>query len=86
MSRQPTLRSVCLSDPFILTLSCPDRAGIVHAVTGFVGASQGNITEAAQYKTRAPACFLRGCVLTALTAQLWRACAGSFHRWQTHCK
>lgn len=34
---------------FILTLSCPDRRGIVHAVTGFLLAHGGNINEAAQY-------------------------------------
>ncbi len=35
--------------PFILTLSCPDRPGIVHAVTGFLLAHGGNILESAQY-------------------------------------
>jgi formyltetrahydrofolate deformylase len=34
---------------FILTLSCPDNIGIVHAVTGFLATRQGNIIEAAQY-------------------------------------
>lgn len=34
---------------FILTLSCPDRRGIVHAVTGFLLSHGGNINEAAQY-------------------------------------
>lgn len=33
----------------ILTLSCPDRTGIVHAVTGFLLEQQANIEEAAQY-------------------------------------
>ena len=33
----------------ILTLSCPDRVGIVHAVTGFLAQRGGNIVEAAQY-------------------------------------
>ena len=46
-----------MSDPFILTLSCPDRAGIVHAVTGFVGISSGNITEAAQYNDQITGLF-----------------------------
>ncbi len=45
------------SDSFILTLSCPDRAGIVHAVTGFVGYSSGNITEAAQYNDQSTGLF-----------------------------
>ena len=34
---------------YILTLSCPDRPGIVHAITGLLPQHQGNITEAAQY-------------------------------------
>ncbi len=34
---------------YILNLSCPDRQGIVHAVSGFLLARQGNIEEAAQY-------------------------------------
>ena len=38
-----------MPDQFILTLSCPDRAGIVHAVTGALLSHDGNITEAAQY-------------------------------------
>jgi len=33
----------------ILTLSCPDRPGIVHAVSGFLLAQGGNIVEAAQF-------------------------------------
>ena len=34
---------------YILTLSCPDRMGIVHAVSGFLLENSGNIEEAAQY-------------------------------------
>jgi len=34
---------------YILTLSCPDRTGIVHAVSGFLLHSGSNIEEAAQY-------------------------------------
>ncbi len=33
----------------ILTLTCPDRPGIVHAVSGFLLAQGGNIVEAAQF-------------------------------------
>lgn len=46
-----------MADSFILTLSCPDRAGIVHAVTGFVGTRNGNITEAAQYNDQSTGLF-----------------------------
>ncbi|MFM7342777.1 MAG: formyltetrahydrofolate deformylase [Betaproteobacteria bacterium] len=34
---------------YILTLSCPDRPGIVHAVSGLLFQRSGNILDAAQY-------------------------------------
>ncbi len=37
------------STPYILILSCPDRPGIVHAVSGLLFAHSANIEEAAQY-------------------------------------
>jgi formyltetrahydrofolate deformylase len=40
----------CTMNPvYILTLSCPDRLGLVHAVSGFLLERGGNIEEAAQY-------------------------------------
>ena len=36
------------SPSFVITLSCPDRVGIVHAVTAFLAERGANITEAAQ--------------------------------------
>jgi formyltetrahydrofolate deformylase len=50
---------------YTLTLSCPDRLGLVHAVSGFLLERSGNIEEAAQYNDPAPACFLCGCSLPA---------------------
>ncbi|HLT27014.1 MAG TPA: formyltetrahydrofolate deformylase [Zeimonas sp.] len=41
-----------MPDGFILTLSCPDRPGIVHAVSGFLLEHGGNIIEAAQFDDR----------------------------------
>ncbi len=38
-----------MSSRFILKLSCPDRAGIVHAVTGFLLEQGGNILTSAQH-------------------------------------
>ncbi|MBX3654009.1 MAG: formyltetrahydrofolate deformylase [Ramlibacter sp.] len=38
-----------MNHAYILTLSCPDRPGIVHAVSGFLLERGGNIEEAAQY-------------------------------------
>ena len=38
-----------MTSRFILKLSCPDQAGIVHAVTGFLLAQGGNILTSAQH-------------------------------------
>ena len=38
-----------MESTYILTLSCPDRLGLVHAVSGFLLEHDGNIEEAAQY-------------------------------------
>ncbi|WP_062213223.1 formyltetrahydrofolate deformylase [Demequina oxidasica] len=40
-----------MSEPtaFVLSLSCPDRPGIVHAVTGMLARHGGNITESQQF-------------------------------------
>jgi formyltetrahydrofolate deformylase len=37
------------SAPLVLTLSCPDGPGIVHAVTGVIAGLGGNITESQQF-------------------------------------
>ena len=51
-----------LIDAFILTLSCPDRAGIVHAVTGLLAAQGGDISEAAQFNDQDTGLFfMRAC-------------------------
>ncbi len=38
-----------MNPTYVLTLSCPDRLGLVHAVSGFLLERSGNIEEAAQY-------------------------------------
>ena len=38
-----------MENTYVLNLSCPDRPGIVHAVSGFLFENGGNIEEAAQY-------------------------------------
>ncbi len=43
MKQEPT------NHVYILTLSCPDRLGLVHSVSGFLLERAGNIEEAAQY-------------------------------------
>ncbi|MFE3323684.1 formyltetrahydrofolate deformylase [Streptomyces sp. NPDC059176] len=37
---------------FILTLSCPDQPGLVHAVSGFLVRNSGNILESQQFDDR----------------------------------
>ena len=46
-----------MSDPFVITLSCPDRVGIVHAVTGFLAERGANISEAAQFNDASTGLF-----------------------------
>ncbi|MGY2701286.1 formyltetrahydrofolate deformylase [Nocardioides sp. HB32] len=42
---------------FVLILSCPDRPGIVHAVSGFLVARGGNILESQQFGDRLSGTF-----------------------------
>jgi formyltetrahydrofolate deformylase len=49
--------SPSMNHAYILTLSCPDRMGIVHAVSGFLLQNGGNIEEAAQYNDPATGLF-----------------------------
>ncbi len=46
-----------MNHAYILTLSCPDRPGVVHAVSGFLLERGGNIEEAAQYNDQATGLF-----------------------------
>lgn len=46
-----------MSHTYILTLSCPDRLGLVHAVSGFLLDHGGNIEEAAQYNDHGTGLF-----------------------------
>ena len=46
-----------MSSSYVLTLSCPDRTGLVHAVSGFLFEHGGNIEEAAQYSDRGTGLF-----------------------------
>src|SRR3954465_11677963 len=49
-----------MSEAYILNLSCPDRPGIVHAVSGFLLERGGNIEEAAQYNDHGTGLFFMG--------------------------
>jgi formyltetrahydrofolate deformylase len=46
-----------VTDSYILNLSCPDRTGIVHAVTGILLQQSGNITDAAQFNDQSTGQF-----------------------------
>jgi formyltetrahydrofolate deformylase len=39
-------------DTYVLTLSCPDQAGLVHAVSGFLVRNSGNILQSQQFDDR----------------------------------
>lgn len=47
-----------MSDELILTLSCPDRPGIVHQITGILADLGGNIMESQQYDDPRSGSFL----------------------------
>ena len=46
-----------MTQAYILTLSCPDRRGLVHAVSGFLLEQGANIEEAAQFNDGATGLF-----------------------------
>ena len=58
-----------MSPAHILTFSCPDRTGIVHAVTGVLAEQGGNIAEAAQYNDQATERFFMRVQFTLPHAQ-----------------
>jgi formyltetrahydrofolate deformylase len=78
-----------VTDSFILTLSCPDRPGIVHAVTGLLAAQGGNITEAAQFNDEDTGLFFMrmrfvapGQSVASLAAPFTALAAQHAMRWQ----
>ena len=80
-----------MTQAYILTLSCPDRRGLVHAVSGFLLEQGANIEEASQYNDSATGLFFMrvqfACEGTTLAA-LKEACAalGEAHQmeWRLH--
>jgi formyltetrahydrofolate deformylase len=81
-----------MSSAYILTLSCPDRTGIVHAVSGFLLERGGNIEEAAQYNDHDTGLFFMrvqfACAeeAEALREQLARFAQPFGMAWQLHAK
>jgi formyltetrahydrofolate deformylase len=52
MTAGGTASATAPSGDFVLVLSCPDRPGIVHAVSGFLVRHGGNILESQQFSDR----------------------------------
>ncbi|RYF80746.1 MAG: ACT domain-containing protein, partial [Comamonadaceae bacterium] len=76
---------------YILTLSCPDRVGIVHAVSGFLLERGGNIEEAAQYNDHGTGLFFMrvrfacaGVPEAQLRTELGELAAGFGMNWRLH--
>ncbi len=49
---QETPRATAPAGDFVLVLTCPDRPGVVHAVSGFLVGHGGNIIESQQFGDR----------------------------------
>ena len=79
-----------MNPTYILTLSCPDRTGIVHAVSGFLLERGGNIEEAAQYNDHDTGLFFMrvqfACAVSTadLNAQLSAFAEPFAMRWELH--
>ena len=79
-----------MNHAYILTLSCPDRPGIVHAVSGFLYQRGGNIEEAAQFNDHGTGLFFMrvrfACeaVHDTLRAALGEFAAPFAMQWQLH--
>ena len=77
---------------YILTLSCPDRLGIVHALSGFLLERGGNIEEAAQYNDTGTGLFFMRVQFSCdkgfdeLQAQLAPFAEGFQMQWSLHAK
>ncbi len=76
---------------YILNLSCPDRQGIVHAVSGFLLERKGNIEEAAQYNDHDTGLFFMRVQFACdavkqddLRAQLTTFATGFNMQWSLH--
>ncbi|MGI9150530.1 MAG: formyltetrahydrofolate deformylase [Limnohabitans sp.] len=76
---------------YILNLSCPDRQGIVHAVSGFLLERKGNIEEAAQYNDHDTGLFFMRVQFACdavgpdeLRAQLATFATGFDMKWSLH--
>ncbi|WP_309106165.1 formyltetrahydrofolate deformylase [Arthrobacter sp.] len=58
-----------LNDSYVVTLSCPDRPGIVHAVAGALLLAGCNITDSQQYGSQATGTFFMRVEATTTASQ-----------------
>ncbi|CAM3371384.1 formyltetrahydrofolate deformylase [Occultella aeris] len=61
--------TIAAPEHWVLTLSCPDRAGIVHAVAGVLAANGGNITESQQFGDAGTGLFFMRVQVESATAK-----------------
>jgi formyltetrahydrofolate deformylase len=80
-----------MSQTYILTFFCPDRLGLVHAISGFLLERGGNIEEAAQYNDHDTGLFFMRVQFSCsqLSADELRTQLGTFAeplqlRWSLH--
>jgi formyltetrahydrofolate deformylase len=80
-----------MPDALILTLSGPDRTGIVHAITGTLAQAGGNITDAAQFNDLSTGQFFMRVQFTLaperhadVRAALGEQAAALGMKWQLH--
>jgi formyltetrahydrofolate deformylase len=80
-----------MSDSLILTLSGPDRTGIVHAVTGVLANAGGNITDAAQFNDQSTGQFFMRVQFSlpedrheGIRADVGALATGMGMKWQLH--
>lgn len=55
----PTINSMPEIEHWVLTFVCPDQPGIVHAISGAVVETNGNITESKQFTSESNKFFMR---------------------------
>ena len=80
-----------MTQAYILTLSCPDRRGLVHAVSGFLLEQGANIEEASQFNDAATGLFFMRVQFVCANADIaaLKAATGTFAeafemKWSLH--
>ena len=81
-----TPRATAPSGDYVLILTCPDRPGVVHAVSGFLVRHGGNIVESQQFGDRLTGRFFMRmtswCPAPARSRSAWTSCAATSPTWR----